>query len=121
MCIEDALNVGWFMPKGSAVLPEESVPLCWAYEFDRPPLGIAVDFRREVDGEITAFLSFFDAARAEDARVLFEAGDIEASVFANEITEEKHDDVREILSFRIRSVNLIAVASWPKVVNHVNG
>lgn len=108
VCIEDAFNEGWFLAKNSAIIPEVGVPLCWAYDFGRPPLGKAVDFQREVDGEITAELKFFDEKDEESTKVLLDAKNIEASIYGNDIIEERHDKVREIHSFRIRSVNLVA-------------
>lgn len=84
------LDQGRFVAKGALKWEEGvAIPVTLGTAFDRPPIGIATDIRREEDGRITAEL------------------DLDAYIFANALESSKEDGVQTITSAQLKAINLI--------------
>lgn len=127
ICYEDAIQYDWFLVKDSIELPEK-VPLTWSYNFDRPPLGNVIDMRREEDGSITGEMEFHepsDPTEAERARAnaahiedSLEKDYVFPSMYANNVTDERCEDLRIVYKATLRAVVLIvspALQGNPKI------
>lgn len=106
ICYEDAIQYQWFLVKDSIQLPEEA-PLTWGFDWQRLPIGKAKDFRREEDGLITAELEFFKEEYQEDVETLLKNDDAAASMYANEVVDERCEDLRIVYKAVLKAVAIV--------------
>ena len=107
ICFEDAIQYEWFLMKDSIQFPEEGVPLTWGYNWVREPLGMATDIRREDDGALTTELVFRKPQDEEDVNILLKNDDIEVSMWANEVSEKRCENLKIVHKASLKAVCLV--------------
>lgn len=124
ICYEDAIQYEWFLVKGAIEFPEK-VPLTWSYNFDRPPLGHVTDIRREDDGAITGEMVFFRPSEPQAAALATEGekiieeglenGYMFPSMYANQVTDERFENLRIVYKATLKAVVIIVNPAFPKI------
>lgn len=114
ICFEDAVQYQWFLVKDSIEFPDE-VPLTYSYNFDRPSLGHVKDIRREDDGAITGEMVFFNPKDEEDVKIFLRDNEMEISMYANNVTDERCEDLRIVYKASLRAVVLVLIPVFPKI------
>jgi len=118
ICYENAIQYQWFIVEGAIEFPDK-VPLTWTYNFDRPPLGHVTDIRREDDGGITGEMVFVKDEYKENVELLLKNNDVEASMYANEVTDERCEDLRIVYKAALKAVVIVMNAAFPKIPEEV--
>lgn len=124
ICYEDAIQYQWFIVKGALQLPEE-VPLTLGYNFSQDfPIGKVRDIRREDDGAVTGEMFFFkpaspqaaDVAVEREAHILegLEKGWYDGSMYANEVTDERIEDLRIVHRASLKAVVIVPVPTFQR-------
>lgn len=102
---------GLFIEKGALDFSDQKYPLTWMGDYQKLPIGVATDFRREEDGYITAEITFYDESTAELS------DDVDYSVYANQVVEDKPQEKvmqdRHVTYARVRCVTTTLSAGWP--------